>query len=149
MRRRSLGLLSIVAFGYAFLYLPILSVMIYSFNDSRLVTLWGGFSLRWYAHLLEDEEVLEAALLSLRIAAVSATVATCLGALVALAMQRLTRLRGRLLLAGMITAGKHGAGVLSVASYAPEGLAALSTQWQFCEQAAAKALLARMEKQND
>ena len=104
MRRRSLGLLGIVAFGYAFLYLPILSVMIYSFNDSRLVTLWGGFSLRWYAHLLEDEEVLEAALLSLRIAAVSATVATCLGALVALAMQRLTRLRGRLLLAGMITA---------------------------------------------
>ena len=91
MRRRSLGLLGIVAFGYAFLYLPILSVMIYSFNDSRLVTLWGGFSLRWYAHLLEDEEVLEAALLSL-------------GALVALAMQRLTRLRGRLLLAGMITA---------------------------------------------
>ena len=104
MRRRSLGLLGIVAFGYAFLYLPILSVMIYSFNDSRLVTLWGGFSLRWYAHLLEDEEVLEAALLSLRIAAVSATFATCLGALVALAMQRLTRLRGRLLLAGMITA---------------------------------------------
>ena len=104
MRRRSLGLLGIVAFGYAFLYLPILSVMIYSFNDSRLVTLWGGFSLRWYAHLLEDQEVLEAALLSLRIAAVSATVATCLGALVALAMQRLTRLRGRLLLAGMITA---------------------------------------------
>ena len=104
MRRRSLGLLGIVAFGYAFLYLPILSVMIYSFNDSRLVTLWGGFSLRWYAHLLKDEEVLEAALLSLQIAAVSATVATCLGALVALAMQRLTRLRGRLLLAGMITA---------------------------------------------
>ena len=104
MRRRSLGLLGIVAFGYAFLYVPILSVMIYSFNDSRLVTLWGGFSLRWYAHLLKDEEVLEAALLSLQIAAVSATVATCLGALVALAMQRLTRLRGRLLLAGMITA---------------------------------------------
>ena len=104
MRRRSFGLLGIVAFGYAFLYVPILSVMIYSFNDSRLVTLWGGFSLRWYAHLLEDEEVLEAALLSLRIAAVSATIATSLGALVALAMQRLTRLRGRLLLAGMITA---------------------------------------------
>ncbi len=104
MRRRSLGLLSIVAFGYAFLYVPILSVVIYSFNDSRLVTLWGGFSLRWYASLLENEEVLEAALLSLRIAAVSATLATGLGALVALGLQRLTRLRGRLLLAGMITA---------------------------------------------
>jgi putrescine transport system permease protein len=104
MRRRSLGLLSIVGFGYAFLYVPILSVMIYSFNDSRLVTLWGGFSLRWYAGLLDDQEVLEAALLSLRIAAVSATFATGLGALVALGLQRLTRLRGRLLLAGMITA---------------------------------------------
>jgi putrescine transport system permease protein len=78
--------------------------VIYSFNDSRLVTLWGGFSLRWYASLLDNEEVLEAALLSLRIAAVSATLATCLGVLVALGLQRLTRLRGRLLLAGMITA---------------------------------------------
>jgi putrescine transport system permease protein len=104
MKRRPLLLLTIVAFGYAFLYLPILSVVIYSFNDSRLVTLWGGFSLRWYANLLADEELLEAALLSLRIAAVSATIATGLGALVALAMHRLTRLRGRLLLAGMITA---------------------------------------------
>jgi putrescine transport system permease protein len=104
MRRRPLALLGIVAFGYAFLYVPILSVMIYSFNDSRLVTLWGGFSLRWYASLLENDEVLEAALLSLRIAAVSATVATALGALAALAMHRLSRLRGRLLLAGMITA---------------------------------------------
>jgi putrescine transport system permease protein len=97
-------LLSIVAFGYAFLYLPILSVMIYSFNDSRLVTLWGGFSVRWYASLLTDEDLLGAALLSLRIAAVSATVATALGALVALAVHRLTELRGRLLLSGMITA---------------------------------------------
>ncbi len=104
MSRRSLGLLGVVAFGYAFLYVPILSVMIYSFNDSRLVTLWGGFSLRWYANLFADEELLEAALLSLRVAAVSATVATGLGALVALAMQRLTRLRGRLLLAGLISA---------------------------------------------
>ena len=98
------ALVSIVAFGYALLYVPIASVVIYSFNDSRLVTLWGGFSLRWYANLLADEELLEAALLSLRIAAVSATIATGLGALVALAMHRLTRLRGRLLLAGMITA---------------------------------------------
>ncbi len=104
MRRRGLGLLTIVAFGYAFLYVPILSVIIYSFNDSRLVTLWGGFSVRWYASLLQDEELLAAAFLSLRVAAVSATVATGLGALVALALQRLTRLRGRVLLTGMITA---------------------------------------------
>jgi len=104
MRRRSIGLLSIAAFGYAFLYVPIVSVVIYSFNDSRLVTLWGGFSIRWYVSLLSDEELLGAALLSLRIAAVSATVATALGALVAVALHRLTRLRGRLLLTGMISA---------------------------------------------
>jgi putrescine transport system permease protein len=76
VKRRSLLLLTIVAFGYAFLYVPIISVMIYSFNGSRLVTLWGGFSLRWYQGLLHDDELLSAALLSLRIAAVSATVAT-------------------------------------------------------------------------
>ena len=104
MNRRSLFLVSIVAFGYALLYVPIVSVVIYSFNDSRLVTLWGGFSLRWYAGLLSDDELLSAALLSLRVAVISATVATALGALVALALQRVSRLRGRLLLSGMITA---------------------------------------------
>ena len=104
MRRRSPLLVSIVAVGYAFLYVPIVSVMIYSFNDSRLVTLWGGFSLRWYTGLLQDDLLLGAALLSLRIAAVSATVATALGALVALALQRLVRFRGRVMLTGMITA---------------------------------------------
>ncbi len=104
MNRRSLFLASIVAFGYALLYVPIISVVIYSFNDSRLVTLWGGFSLRWYAGLLSDDELLSAAWLSLRIAIVSATFATALGALVALALQRVSRLRGRLLLSGMVTA---------------------------------------------
>jgi putrescine transport system permease protein len=104
MNRRSIALTTVVAFGYALLYVPIVSVVIYSFNDSRLVTLWGGFSLRWYASLLQDEQLLEAALLSLRIAVVSATFATALGAIIALALQRLTRLRGRLLLSGMVTA---------------------------------------------
>ncbi len=104
MNRRSGLLPGIVAFGYALLYVPIVSVVIYSFNDSRLVTLWGGFSLRWYAGLLSDDELLAAALLSLRIAVVSATFATALGALVALALHRVGRLRGRLLLSGMITA---------------------------------------------
>jgi putrescine transport system permease protein len=102
--RNAPALLSIVAFGYALLYVPIASVVIYSFNDSRLVTLWGGFSLRWYASLLEDQKLLEAALLSLRIAFLSACFATALGAIVALALHRLGRLRGRLLLSGMVTA---------------------------------------------
>src|SRR6188474_2394061 len=104
MKPRSPMLVSIVAFGYALLYVPIVSVVIYSFNDSRLVTLWGGFSLRWYASLLHDDKLLSAAFLSLRIAFVSATVATALGAIVALALHRVARLRGRLLLSGMITA---------------------------------------------
>jgi putrescine transport system permease protein len=97
-------LMTIVVFGYALLYVPIVSVVVYSFNDSRLVTLWGGFSLRWYANLLSDDELLDAALLSLRIAIVSATIATALGAIVALALHRVNRLRGRLLLSGMVAA---------------------------------------------
>lgn len=104
MRRRSTTLLTVAAFGYAFLYLPIVSVVIYSFNDSRLVTLWGGFSLRWYRSLLQSQDILSAALLSLQIAMVSATVATALGTLAGLALNRLGRFRGRTLLTGMVTA---------------------------------------------
>jgi putrescine transport system permease protein len=104
VRRRSTTLLSVAAFGYAFLYLPIVSVVIYSFNDSRLVTLWGGFSLRWYRSLLQSEDILAAALLSLEIAVVSATLATALGTLAGLALSRLGRFRGRTLMTGMITA---------------------------------------------
>jgi putrescine transport system permease protein len=102
-RNRGIGLLTIAAFGYAFLYVPIISVMVYSFNDSRLVTLWGGFSLRWYRSLVEDGEILSAAMLSLEIAVISATVATIMGTLAGLALDRLGRFRGRTLLTGMIT----------------------------------------------
>jgi putrescine transport system permease protein len=104
MKHRSVLLTTITAFGYALLYVPIVSVVIYSFNASRLVTLWGGFSTRWYASLLSDDELLSAAFLSLRIAVVSATFAMALGALVALALHRLSRLRGRMLLNGLVTA---------------------------------------------
>jgi len=100
---RGIMLLSIAAFGYAFLYVPIVSVIFYSFNDSRLVTLWGGFSLRWYRSLAQDGEILGAAMLSLQIAVISATVATIMGTLVGLALNRLGRFRGRTLLTGMIT----------------------------------------------
>ena len=103
MKRRSTFLLTVTAFGYAFLYVPILSVIVYSFNDSRLVTLWGGFSLRWYRSLLESEEILSAAVLSLQIAVVSATVATVFGTIAGLALSRLGSFRGRMLLTGMIT----------------------------------------------
>ena len=103
MNRRSTGLFSIVAFAYAFLYVPIISVIIYSFNDSRLVTLWGGWSLRWYRSLLEDDAILSAAWLSLQIAVVSATMAVIFGTLAGLSLNRLGRFRGRTLLTGMVT----------------------------------------------
>ncbi len=102
-RGRSRFLLSILVFGYAFLYIPLISVMVYSFNDSRLATVWGGFSTRWYGELLRNEQVLDAALLSLRIAVTSATLATIFGTMAGLALSRFGRFRGRTLFSGMIT----------------------------------------------
>ena len=104
MQKRSVFLLSVLCFGFAFLYVPILVMMFYSFNSSRLVTVWGGFSTQWYGKLFENDQVIEAALLSLRIAVVSATAATILGTLAGLTLARLGRFRGRTLFSGMISA---------------------------------------------
>ena len=92
MKGHSTFVLVAMGFGFAFLYLPIVLVVLYSFNDSRLVTVWGGFSLRWYGQLLRSGDVLEAAWLSLRIAATSASAATVLGTLAGFALARLRRL---------------------------------------------------------
>mgnify|MGYP000288002095 CR=1 FL=1 len=81
MKRRSTFLIGSLFFGYAFLYLPIALLVVYSFNDSRIPAVWGGFSFRWYAVLFESEQVIDATLLSLRIAFTSATVATLFGTL--------------------------------------------------------------------
>ena len=93
-----------IGLGLAFLYLPIAILVIYSFNASRLVTVWAGWSTRWYAELLQNEALLDAAWVSLRVALLSATAATLLGTLAALALVRLGRFRGRLLFSGMIYA---------------------------------------------
>ncbi|HEX8046924.1 ABC transporter permease subunit [Rhizobium sp.] len=93
-----------VTLGLAFLYLPILLLVIYSFNASRLVTVWGGFSTQWYVHLFSNDTMLNAAWLTVRIALLSATVATVLGTLAALTLVRYTRFRGRILFSGMIYA---------------------------------------------
>jgi putrescine transport system permease protein len=93
-----------VALGLVFLYLPIVILVIYSFNASRLVTVWGGWSLRWYAELASDRAMLESAWVTLRLALFSATAATGLGTLAAVALVRFGRFRGRLLLSGMIYA---------------------------------------------
>ncbi|MGQ3671946.1 ABC transporter permease [Xanthobacter sp. TB0136] len=93
-----------IVLGFAFLYIPILLLVIYSFNDSRLVTVWGGFSTRWYSALMQNEQLLDAAWVSLRVAFFAALVATVLGTMAALALVRYGRFRGRLLFSGMIYA---------------------------------------------
>ena len=102
-RRPAYFTLSVLAFGYAFLYVPLVSVIVYSFNNSRLATVWGGFSTRWYGELLKNDQVLDAAFLSLRIAVVTATLATMLGTMAGLALARFGGFRGRTLFSGMIT----------------------------------------------
>lgn len=102
--RRPFLLFTALVFGYAFLYLPIASLIVYSFNASRLVTVWGGFSTRWYVELLHNEQMLSAAWLSLRIAAMNATAAVVLGTLAGLALARFGRFRGRTLLSAMVSA---------------------------------------------
>ena len=94
MKRFSTINLAALALGLAFLYLPIAILVIYSFNDSRLVTVWAGASLRWYRALFNDSAMLEAASVSLRVAFLSATAATVLGTLAALALTQ--RFRGKL-----------------------------------------------------
>jgi putrescine transport system permease protein len=90
--------------GFLFLYLPILLLVIYSFNASRLVTVWGGFSTQWYASLLHNQQLLDSIWVTLRIALVSSTAALVLGTLAGIILVRLGRFRGRTLFAGMIYA---------------------------------------------
>jgi putrescine transport system permease protein len=92
-----------IALGLAFLYAPIVILVVYSFNASRLVTVWGGFSTRWYAALFRDAQMLDAVWVTLRVGVLSATMATMLGVLAALALVR-GRFRGRTALAGGIYA---------------------------------------------
>ena len=93
-----------LALGFAFLYLPIMIVIFYSFTASRLVTVWGGFSTQWYGALWQNQALLDAAWATIRIALVSATMATVLGTLAAIALTRTARFRGRTLFTGMVYA---------------------------------------------
>jgi putrescine transport system permease protein len=104
MQRTSAFNIVSVALGLAFLYLPIAILVIYSFNASRLVTVWGGWSLEWYRELTHDQAILDAASMSLRIGVLSATLATVLGTMAAVALMRAGRFRGRLLFSGMVYA---------------------------------------------
>lgn len=96
--------LAAVGLGLAFLYAPIALLVLYSFNASRLVTVWSGFSTRWYVALFHDEQMLDAVWVTLRVGVISATLATVLGTLAAVALVRGGRFRGRLAFSGMVYA---------------------------------------------
>jgi putrescine transport system permease protein len=102
--KRGLFLPVVATLGFIFLYAPILSLVVFSFNESKLVTVWGGFSTRWYGALFANSQVLNAGILSLQIAAASATIALVLGTLCAVALTRFRRFRGKTLLGAMVSA---------------------------------------------
>jgi len=93
-----------VVLGFAFLYLPIVLLVIFSFNESKLVTVWAGFSTKWYVSLFSNSGLMNAAWVTIRVGLISATVATVLGTLAALTLTRYTRFRGRVLFTGMVFA---------------------------------------------
>ena len=102
--KRSRFLITVTCFGLAFLYIPMVLLVIYSFNYSKLVPVWGGWSTRWYTVLFQSEDVWEAVALSLKIAITNACFATLLGTLAGLALVRFGSFKGRTLFSGMITA---------------------------------------------
>ena len=93
-----------IVLGFAFLYLPIVLLVVFSFNESKLVNVWGGFSTKWYVAMFQNQGLMDAAWVTARVAFISATVATVLGTMAALALTRYTRFRGRILFSGMVFA---------------------------------------------
>lgn len=104
MKRRPIFLISALCFGFAFFYIPILSMMVFSFNESRLATVWGGFSTKWYVALWKNKQVMAALVLSVQIALLSATFATVFGTMAGVALARFRKFRGRTLFSGMVNA---------------------------------------------
>ena len=103
-KRVSWFIILVLVLGYIFLYGPIVSLIFFSFNASKLVTVWGGFSTKWYGELANDDQVITAFLLSLRIALISSLVATILGTVAGYVLARFGLFRGRTVLSGMVTA---------------------------------------------
>jgi putrescine transport system permease protein len=104
MRRLTWFNATSLSFGFAFLYLPMIILVIFSFNESKLVTVWAGFSTKWYGELLRNEAFLDAAWVTLQVAVVSSTIATVLGTMAAYVLVRAGRFAGRTLFSGMIYA---------------------------------------------
>lgn len=104
MQRKSTFLTVSAGFGFVFLYAPIIALIIYSFNASKLVTVWGGWSFKWYIELFKNEQIINAAFLSLKIAFISATIAVILGTMAGYALSRFGPFRGKMIFSGWITA---------------------------------------------
>jgi putrescine transport system permease protein len=102
--RTSPFLKTMLAIGFVFLYAPILSLIVYSLNESRLVTVWAGFSTKWYGELFRDQGIIDAAWVSIRIAFFTACASVVLATVAALVMTRFRRFRGKLLFGGLMTA---------------------------------------------
>ena len=106
-QRRSFFVITCIAFGFAFLYIPIFSMVVFSFNASKLVTVWDASNsptLKWYSSLLNNDEILDAAWISLKVALINASGAVILGTLAGFALARFARFRGRFILSAMTTA---------------------------------------------
>ncbi len=104
MKRNGYFLKITAGLGFLFLYAPIIALIVYSFNRSKLVTVWGGWSLKWYSELFKNAQIIDAAMLSLKIALISATVAVVLGTMAGMALSRFGAFRGRMWMSGFITA---------------------------------------------
>ena len=96
--------LTMLALGFLFLYVPILSLIVYSFNESKLVTVWAGFSVKWYFELFRDQQMIDAAKVSLKLAFLTACAAVVLGTMAAMVMTRFRSFRGKTLFSALITA---------------------------------------------
>ena len=95
---------TVLSLGFAFLYIPIIILVVYSFNDSKLVTVWGGFSLKWYREMWSNQGLMDAAWVTIRVGLLSASLGTVLGTLAALSLVRFSRFPGKMLFSGMIYA---------------------------------------------
>jgi len=104
MKRLSWFNVTSLTLGFAFLYLPMVILVIYSFNASKLVTVWAGFSTKWYGRLFQNEAFLDAAWVTIKVGLLSSCLATVLGTMAAYVLVRGGRFRGRVLFSGMIYA---------------------------------------------
>ena len=104
MKRLSAFNVVSLTLGFAFLYIPMLILVIYSFNESKLVTVWAGFSTKWYGELLQNDAMIDAAWVTMKVAFFSSTLATVLGTMAAYVLVRRGRFYGRTVFSGMIYA---------------------------------------------